>query len=108
MIQLDDYGYPPRPDARGTLRKKGIHASKLTLSKCLYLCMCIVGALLWLGRIGKNLAPLSPRTVQPHHILVIRLDLIGDLVLSMTVARALKRAYPGAEIDLLALPSSVQ
>jgi len=68
--------------------------------------MCIVGAALWLGKLGKKFAPLSPRTVQPRHILVIRLDLIGDLVLSMTVVRALKRTYPGAEIDLLALPSS--
>ncbi|MGH2495516.1 MAG: lipopolysaccharide heptosyltransferase II [Ktedonobacteraceae bacterium] len=108
MIQLDDYGYPPQPDARGELRKKGIRASKLVLSKCLYVCMCIVGALLWLGRGGRKFAPLSPRTVQPRRILVIRLDLIGDLVLSMTVVRALKRTYPGAEIDLLALPSSAQ
>ena len=108
MIQLDDYGYPPQPDARGELRKKSIHASKLVLSKCLYVCMCMVGALLWLGRGGKKFAPLSPRTVQPRRILVIRLDLIGDLVLSMTVVRALKRTYPDAEIDLLALPSSAQ
>jgi len=70
--------------------------------------MCVVGALLWLGRGGKKFAPLSPRNTQPRHILVIRLDLIGDLVLSMTVVRALKRTYPDAEIDLLALPSSAQ
>lgn len=108
---LDDYGYPPRPDVRWELRKKGIRASKMVLSACLYVCMCVVGAVLWLGRggwDGKKFAPLSPRTVQPRRILVIRLDLIGDLVLSMTVVRALKRTYPGAEIDLLALPSSAQ
>jgi lipopolysaccharide heptosyltransferase II len=105
---LDDYGYPVRPDSRGELRKRGIRASKMALSKCLYLCMCAVGVLLWLGRGGKKFAPLSPRSVQPRRILVIRLDLIGDLVLSMTVARALKRTYPDAEIDLLALPSSAQ
>jgi lipopolysaccharide heptosyltransferase II len=103
---LDDYGYPPRPDARWKMRKKGIRASKTVLSAGLYVCMCVVGAILWLGRIGRRLPPLSPRTVQPRRLLVIRLDLIGDLVLSMTVVRALKRTYPGAEIDLLALPSS--
>ncbi|GAC1567099.1 MAG: lipopolysaccharide heptosyltransferase II [Ktedonobacteraceae bacterium] len=105
---LDDYGYPFRPDAHRTLRKKGIRVSKTFLSKCIYLCMCVVGALLWLGRGGKKYAPLSPRTIQPRRILVIRLDLIGDLVLSMTVVRALKHTYPAAEIDLLALPSSAQ
>src|SRR5579859_7291735 len=104
---LDEYGYPPRPDARWKLRKRGIRASKTVLSACLYVCMCIVGAVLWLGKVGRQLPPLSPRTVQPRRLLVIRLDLIGDLVLSMTVVRALKRTYPGAEIDLLALPSSV-
>ena len=105
-MQLDEYGYPPRPDARWKLRKKGIRASKTLLSACLYVCMCMVGAILWLSRAGRPLPPLSPRSVQPRRLLVIRLDLIGDLVLSMTVVRALKRAYPGAEIDLLALPSS--
>lgn len=108
MMRLDDYGYPPLPDARWELRKKGIRASKMILSACLYVCMCVVGVVLWLGRGGKKYAPLSPRTVQPHRILVIRLDLIGDLVLSMTFVRALKRTYSGAEIDLLALPSSAQ
>src|SRR5690349_15829988 len=103
---LDDYGYSPPPDARWKLRKKGIRASKTILSACLYVCMCAVGAILWLGRAGRQLPPLSPRSVQPRRLLVIRLDLIGDLVLSMTVVRALKHAYPGAEIDLLALPSS--
>ncbi len=105
-MQLDDYGYPPPPDTRWKLRKKGIRASKTVLSACLYVCMCIVGAILRLSRAGRQLPALSPRSVQPHRLLVIRLDLIGDLVLSMTVVRALKRTYPGVEIDLLALPSS--
>src|SRR5260370_11583168 len=108
MAQIDGYGNPLRRDARGKLRKRAIRAGKMLRSRCLYVCMCVVGALLWLGRGGKKFAPLSPRTAQPRHILVIRLDLIGDLVLSMTVVRALKRTYPDAEIDLLALPSSAQ
>ena len=103
---LDDYGYPPPPDARWKLRKQGIRAGKTVLSACLYVCMCVAGAILWLGRASRQLPPLSPRHVQPRRLLVIRLDLIGDLVLSMTVVRALKRTYPGAEIDVLALPSS--
>ena len=45
---LDDYGYPPRPDSRNRLRKIGIRGSKTLLVKCIYACMCIAGALLWL------------------------------------------------------------
>jgi lipopolysaccharide heptosyltransferase II len=41
-----------------------------------------------------------------RRILVIRLDLIGDVVLSLPAVRALHRAYPQAEIDFLAQPSS--
>ena len=40
----------------------------------------------------------------PRHLGSQEHDRIGDLVLSLTVVRALKRAYPEAEIDLLAVP----
>jgi lipopolysaccharide heptosyltransferase II len=50
---------------------------------------------------------------QPHgsgpsirRILIIRLDLIGDVVLTLPAVRALHRAYPEAEIDFLALETS--
>lgn len=39
---------------------------------------------------------------------MIRFDLIGDLVLSMTTVRALKHTYPDTAIDLLALPTSAK
>ncbi len=57
---------------------------------------------------GQKHPPLTPQTFHPTRILVIRLDLIGDLVLSLTVVRALKRTYPEAEIDLLAIPASAK
>lgn len=104
--RLDNYGYPLPPDSRGKLRKTGVQLSKGILLKCIYLAMTIAGGLLWLGRLGKKYPALTPRSFHPRHILVIRLDLIGDLVLSMTVVHALKRTYPGAEIDLLAIPAS--
>lgn len=103
---LDDYGYPYRPDARRKLRQTGIRASKRLLGVCIALCMSVAGGLLALGRVGRRYAPLSEHVPAVRRLLVIRLDLIGDLVLSMVVVRALKRAYPEAEIDLLALPSS--
>jgi len=106
--QLDNYGYPQPPGSRQKLRKTTIHTSKSILGICIYLVMSIIGGLLWMGRLGKKYPPLTSQNVLPQRILVIRLDLIGDLVLSMTVVRALKRSYPGVEIDLLALPVSAK
>ncbi len=105
---LDSYGYPLPPGSRRKLRKTTIHTSKGILGICIYLVMSIIGGLLWMWRLGKKYPPLTPQNLHPQRILVIRLDLIGDLVLSMTVVRALKRSYPGVEIDLLALPASAK
>jgi lipopolysaccharide heptosyltransferase II len=105
---LDDYGYPVRPDQRGRLRKAGIGVSKRILMAGIFLCMSVIGGLLKISRAGRRYPPLSSRETTMRRVLVIRLDLIGDLVLSTVVIRALKRAYPGAEIDLLALPSSAK
>lgn len=105
---LDDYGYPLRPNSRRNLRNIGVHTSKHVLLMGTYLVMSIVGFFLRLSRIGKRYPPLTPQTFHPKRILLIRLDLIGDLVLSLTVLRVLKRTYPEAEIDLLAVPSSAK
>jgi lipopolysaccharide heptosyltransferase II len=104
--KLDDYGYPYPPGPYHKLRKTGIRTGKTILGTCIYLLMTIAGALLRLTRLGKHYPPLTPQTFHPQHILVIRLDLIGDLVLSLTVVQALKRTYPNAELDLLATPAS--
>ncbi|HEU0028945.1 MAG TPA: lipopolysaccharide heptosyltransferase II [Ktedonobacterales bacterium] len=66
-------------------------------------------ALRWgFGQIGaatrdweSQLAPL--RAGDPHirRILIVRVDLLGDVVLSTPAVRALRRAYPGAKIDML-------
>ncbi len=89
-------------------RKARIRTSKRLVRTGIYLVLSLVGFFLWLSRLGKRQVALSPRTFQPKRILVIRLDLIGDLVLSLTAVRPLKRTYPNAEIDLLALPSSAK
>ena len=102
----DDYGYPLPLAGRGKLRKVGIRTSKHILGVSISLLMNIAGILLWLGRRGRARPPLKPQTFHPRRILVIRLDLIGDLVLSLTVVQALRRTYPDAEIDLLAVPAS--
>jgi len=104
----DEYGYPLPPSSRMKLRKASIRTSKRMLHTGIYLVMSLVGFFLWLSRAGRSFPALTPRTIQPKRILVIRLDLIGDLVLSLSVVRTLKRAYPDAEIDLLAVPSSAK
>lgn len=108
LNNVDEFGYPLPPNTRMKVRKRIVRTGRGIIGKGIYLLMCLVGAFLWLGRLGKKYPPLQPTSFHPKHILVIRLDLIGDLVLSLTVVRALKRTYPEAEIDLLAIPASAK
>ena len=108
LSNVDDYGYSMPPSSRRILRKKLVRTSRSLIGNVIYLFMGIIGAFLWLGRLGKKYPPLTPNSFHPRRILVIRMDLIGDLILSLTVVRALKRTYPEAEIDLLAIPASAK
>ena len=47
-----------------------------------------------------------PRREDIRRILVVRVDLLGDVVLSLPAVRALRRAYPDAGIDMLVLKST--
>src|SRR5260370_8062529 len=104
----DNYGYPLPPGSQRRLRKIAIRASKNILLRCIYLLLSIIGGLLWLGRLGKKYPPLTPQNAHPRRILVIRLDLIGDLVLSTTVVRPLTRPYSNPEIPLIPLPTTAK
>jgi lipopolysaccharide heptosyltransferase II len=106
LKHVDAYGYPLPPGRRWKLRRRAIDGSKSISAGLITMLLSVIGMLLLLGRLGRRYAPLTPRSFHPRRILLIRLDLIGDLTLSLTVARALKRTYPEAEIDLVALPSS--
>src|SRR2546430_5230787 len=108
LSNVDDYGYPMPLSWRRKLRKVAIGAIKSIIARGIYMVMSIVGGFLWLRRLGGKYPPLTPATFHPTRILVIRLDLIGDLVLSLTVVSALKRTYPDAKIDLLALPTNAK
>ncbi len=106
--KLDEYGYPAQPDSRHRLHKFGISISRKLVLILFSSLMHTIGTLLWLRtrEQHKHDLPLTPQTFHPRRILVIRVDLIGDLVMSLTALHALHRSYPNAEIDLLALPSS--
>ncbi|MGH2509441.1 MAG: glycosyltransferase family 9 protein, partial [Ktedonobacteraceae bacterium] len=104
----EDDGYPTRPTMKQKVRKIFVRTSRGLLGAVIFATMSVVGSLLKLGRVGKHYPPLRPGTFRPRRILVIRLDLIGDLVLSMVAVRVLKRAYPAAEIDLISVPASAK
>lgn len=108
LISTEDDGYPTRPTAKQQVRKIFVRASRGLLGKVISVLLSMWGGLLKLGRVGKRYPSLRPATFQPQRILVIRLDLIGDLVLSMVAVRVLKRAYPDAEIDLISVPASAK
>jgi lipopolysaccharide heptosyltransferase II len=108
QAERDDYGYPTQPDNRRKLRNTTVRSSKRLLLSVIYVLLSLIGLILRLQRIGRRGPALNPLTFYPRRILVLRMDLIGDLVLSLTVVRLLKRTYPEAEIDLLALPSSAK
>jgi lipopolysaccharide heptosyltransferase II len=105
---IEDDGYPARPTTKQRLRKMIVRASRGLVGTLIYATVSLWGVVLMLGRLGKKYPPLRPETFQPRRILVIRLDLIGDLVLSMVLVRALKRAYPEVEIDLASVPASAK
>lgn len=106
ILNRDDYGYPIRPDSRKKIRNTVVHSSKRILLSTIYILMTLLGLILRLQRLGKKHPALKPQVFYPKRILIIRLDLIGDLVLSLPIVRLLKQTYPEAEIDLLALPTS--
>ena len=49
----------------------------------------------------SQLPPLRAGDPRIRRILVVRVDLLGDVVLSTPAVRALRRAYPRAQIDML-------
>ena len=57
------------------------------------------------ARLFRRAKPLEPGSVQ--RILVIRLDLLGDMVMSLPAVAVLKQTYPQAELTVLALPYAV-
>ncbi len=108
VLNTDEYGYPTRPDSRRALRNFVVRGSRRLLVGAIYGVMQAIGVWLQLQRRGRSYPAMDAQSFQPRRMLVIRLDLIGDLVLSLTAIQALKRTYPGAEIDLLAVPSSAK
>jgi lipopolysaccharide heptosyltransferase II len=95
------YDRRPAFDARlGTAAK---HGTKRRAQRGLRL---VLGVLGWLTRDRAVHPPLRPGDPGVRRILVVRVDLLGDVVLSLPAVRALRRAYPDAETDVLVLRST--
>lgn len=82
------------------------HVIKKFLQRVVYVSLGAVGLAARIGRAGRSLPPLAPATFHPRRILVIRTDLLGDLVLSLPAVHAMHRAYPEATIDVLILAAN--
>jgi ADP-heptose:LPS heptosyltransferase len=54
----------------------------------------------------RRRAPLPDWRARPHRVLYLRYDRIGDMILTTGVLRAIKRAQPNVELDVLASPSN--
>ncbi|HEY7357096.1 MAG TPA: glycosyltransferase family 9 protein, partial [Ktedonobacterales bacterium] len=101
-------GYDIRPAFAQRTRTFLIHRLiKPALQRAIYVSLGAVGLLSRLGHLGRALPALTPATFAPRRILVIRTDLMGDVILSLPAVHALRRAYPAAQIDMLVLPPNV-
>ena len=101
-------GYDVRPAFTRRVRTVLIHRFlKPALQRVIYFSLGTVGLISQLGRIGRAKPLLAPETFAPRRILMIRTDLMGDVVLSLPAVHAMRRAYPQAQIDMLVLPPNV-
>ncbi len=101
-------GYDVRPSFKRRVRNRLIHrVVKPAIQRAIYLGLGTVGLISRIGRIGRAMPPLTPATFAPKRILVIRTDLMGDVVLSLPAVHALRRAYPEASIDMMVLPPNI-
>jgi lipopolysaccharide heptosyltransferase II len=83
-------------------RRSAKRALRRALLGFLFAVFTIAGGLSAIGRLWRRSPELGPE--DSRRILVIRLDLLGDLVMSLPAVAALKEAYPRAEVTVLALP----
>lgn len=95
--------YDTRPTFEARLAGEAKRAVKRRAQALLRVAIGVVG---WLTRDRRY--AVAPQADDPaiRRILVVRVDLLGDVVLSLPAVRALRRAYPRAQIDMLVLHST--
>ena len=87
---------------RTRIRAAAKRSLRAVLLALLFAFFTLAGAIGAAGRLFRRAGRLDAEQVR--EILVIRLDLLGDLVLSLPAVHALKATYPHAKLTVLALP----
>ncbi len=100
--QMREPGYDTRPAFDARLARRLARLTKRVVQALLRLA---IGAAGYGARPGA-LPQRGAARGRVRRILVVRVDLLGDVVLTLPAVRALRRAYPEAAIDLLALKST--
>lgn len=101
-----DATYDRRPPFEARLATRAKQLTKRRAQSILWLLIASIGFLTRTSRRTVSQTELCAGNPQIRRILLVRLDLIGDVILSLPAARALRRAYPDATIDMLVQPSA--
>jgi ADP-heptose:LPS heptosyltransferase len=98
------YDAPPTPAlrARGWLQAQ----IKLAVRRVLRVALGTLGTIDAGLHFGRRLPPLHPTTFHPRRILVVRTDMLGDMLLTLPAIHVLRRAYPDARIDVATKPGN--
>lgn len=99
------YDFPPHPVERAAVQAR--EATKRVGKGVLRAIMGVVGGMAALPQLTAARPKLSPATLHPRRIAIIRTDLLGDVVMMLPMIHALRLAYPHAEIDLVVTPANV-
>jgi lipopolysaccharide heptosyltransferase II len=98
-----DAGYDTRRDFEGRLAGALVRVAKPLAQHGLRVVLGMIGRA---TREPGPFPPLRPGDPSIRRILVVRVDLLGDTVLSTPAVRALRRAYPTARNDMLVQPAN--
>lgn len=97
-------GYDQRPAIDQRMEAALNRRTKRAVQAVVWMLLALAGRVSRLR--GGPRGPLRAYDRGIRRILVVRTDLIGDLVLTLPAIRALRQGYPDAEIGVLVLPST--
>jgi lipopolysaccharide heptosyltransferase II len=98
-------GYEQRPSFDKRLLQSAQRRLKKRTQRLLWSALGAIGYLTR-DRSLRRRKPLRAGDRRIRRILVVRVDMLGDLVLTTPAIRALRLAYPEATIDVLAMPGT--